>query len=84
MRIEVTQRDIDLGVPTSLQNCPIALALKNRFRRMGDTTPVGVNTLGFATLNIIGNWTDSTAYNFIHKFDLNEEVSPSILNYSEG
>jgi hypothetical protein len=32
MRIYVTKKDIELGVPRSIEECPISLAIKRRFK----------------------------------------------------
>ena len=42
MRIEVTQRHIDLGITANHQNCPIALSLKGHLMRRGTYHSVDV------------------------------------------
>lgn len=81
MFIEVTQYDIDHGEPGSLMYCPIALAISNRCRRMGESSPVSVNTLGFGIGGFVASWSDVRPVNFISEFDNLLEVRPAVFNY---
>ena len=88
MRIEVTQRDIDLGIVSSTHRCPLALALTNHFRRSGISPRVyagvnGFNTQYHNTWEGDYKWSDLNARKFICNFDLGQPVKPGFFDYNK-
>lgn len=76
MKIEVTQQDIDNGVPGDAESCPVALACQRTIPGCHDLT-VGDDTIEF---DIDG---DAMAFDlpaevatFVHRFDCKDAVAP--------
>lgn len=75
MRVNVTQRDIDLGVPNNSMYCPIARAV----RRHGTYKHAFVYT-GYISLSFLSDYAPvflpERANSFVRSFDMGKEVHP--------
>ena len=75
LQIDVTQNDIDMGIPTESDRCPIAQSL---MRKGYDYICVGDDSITFDDNSGI-SWyavTPETAVSFISYFDSHKSVSP--------
>lgn len=89
MKIRVTRKHIDLGVPCSMSRCPIALAIKEKtgswrvrvehgsvkFLKPGES--IRFDDLGYVVGSVL---IASKATEFIDKFDLGRDVKPFTFN----
>ena len=71
MRIQVTKRDIDFGFANDTAACPVALALKRRFK-------TNLVSVGFARamINTNGYPLPESVSQFIREFDARKSVQP--------
>lgn len=80
MRIEVTQRHIDVGRFADHYNCPIALALKEKQFRSGEFhNDVDVGTI-YARIDGETWLIPKLGQKWVHEFDRQEEVQPIVLD----
>lgn len=73
VRINVTQRDIDRGVRSTLTSCPIALAIK---RRVVEDSTVAVTQFAVLYGTFMSSPFPYRATQFIYHFDLGKPVKP--------
>ena len=76
MRIEVTQRHIDLGHIANHQNCPIALALKEHLMRRGTYHSVDVGISRAVVNGVVDYHIPTEVRHWTHNFDRDLSVSP--------
>ena len=86
-KVEVTQEDIDKGVPEDCNNCAVALALKRKYKT--DNVLVSIPddyvllTVNGEELNIRSNHEEDILY-FINVFDKQYNYTTKEEYYSKG
>lgn len=78
--IDVTQEDIDAGLPKDPCQCPIALALYRALDKTVNKYLFEVTNMSIRHIDEWGNvtqaWLPMSAFNFINRFDEGKEVKP--------
>jgi hypothetical protein len=84
IKVEVTQEDIDDGIPTDAESCPVALALRREFDVEGVCPIIRVThrTVSITALDgrrLEGRLPDR-ARRFVNLFDDDSDVEPIAFN----
>ena len=84
MKIRITQKDIDAGVENSMEECPIALAIRRELNCRVAAVAAKVDIYYYSELTRRRQFSLSEeALDFLNKFDEGKHVTPLKIEITE-